>query len=131
LKKTDPTSIGDDELFQRDSKGTVCDRTALFACAFADPELLDLWQDISRPIESDARPGEPIPSLTPCHALPLFNTPSQSHIVTSVVQTHYFDNQQRHYDCVHLYNTLSAEVLLCIHLSDVDRQMLEGTFGML
>ena len=93
--------IGDDELFQRESTGTVCDRTALFACALADPELLDLWQDISRPNESDARPGEPIPSLTPCHApspsstlrlnlmsmitLRVLAETCVSHIVTSVV----------------------------------------------
>lgn len=71
MKKRESTLIGDDELRLRESTGTVCDRTALLACALADPELLDLWQDISRPIDSDARPGEPIPSSTPGPPPPL------------------------------------------------------------
>ena len=52
-----PVSTKDDDLYVKESTGSICDRTTLLACAIADPELLHLWQDISKPINVDARPG--------------------------------------------------------------------------
>ena len=77
-KAAQPVLIGDDDLHVRESTGSVCDRTALLACALADPELLHIWQDISKPIDADARPGNkyippPIPIQRKCtHTLTLY-----------------------------------------------------------
>ena len=39
------------------SNGRVCDRVALLACAIADPDLIQYWQHLAKPIEAKARPG--------------------------------------------------------------------------
>ena len=59
LKKTAaPSTLSHDEVQIKESTGNTCDRTALLACALADPELLNMWQDISKPIDDDVRPGK-------------------------------------------------------------------------
>lgn len=56
-KVSPPSTLSHDDVQIKESTGNTCDRTALLACALADPELLNMWQDISKPIDANARPG--------------------------------------------------------------------------